>query len=859
MVTLILRHTGEGDGGRPLVQVTRLRDGKSTDAVPVPSPSGFPVQGRPNSELLQELRWYLEQFLSYPFPPETEHADRVLDALKGWGEAAFMALFGSGQARDFYKSAVQTGLDQLHLQVTRGDPRVLGWPWEALHDPQAGPLAPACAIERRIDGVHDPVELSGKLSRDCVHILHVTARPDVRYRSLSRPLVELIEKEKLPVRVTILRPPTFDHLRDHLRHNPDRYHIVQFDGHGAYRDATVGPVSPYALRGPAGRLAFEDENGQPDRKTAEQLGALLREHRIPVAVLTACQSGMVDGSATEPFASVAASLVRAGVRSVVAMAYSIQVSGARQFIPAFYQRLFETGNVAQAVRAGRQQMVAHPGRVCARGEYPLQDGLVPVVYQNDPPDFSFASESGDPRAKRVAKAPKAATAPITLPLPESALDKENPYGLVGRDDPILELERAIRRPPAGILIWGLGGVGKTTLARGFVEWLHDTGGLGRGCLWLDFRDIRTAEYVFNQLGTPIFESSFLAQGSDAKCDMLTDHFRDHLYLVVWDNFEVVQGVPGTTVEPRLSEEDRERLKTFLAALRGGRTKVLITSRSEEAWLGGPETVFKLRGGLGGLDGEERWEYCQVVLRDLGLTVDRADKDLVALMDFLRGHPLCMRVILPRLETQSAAQVLEGLRSNLEGPRSISDPSEEHLYSTLRFVERTLPPEVRPLLGPLALHEHYFDARLLADIAENGGISQPPGLVDRLCKGLCFAGLLRDRGEDFFEIHPALTGYLRAAQSQPSGKQERDGWCRAFAGVMARQAEAILQLARHELGPITAVHHAKLPDGLGSSQAPGHEGRGPAIGLGSGSNRERPEKLRPSDPLSRRYCQNIHKI
>jgi hypothetical protein len=59
----------------------RLRDMKGTERVSPPSPHGFPVEGRPNSDLLRELQWYLETFLDYPFPPETDHAEPVLKGL----------------------------------------------------------------------------------------------------------------------------------------------------------------------------------------------------------------------------------------------------------------------------------------------------------------------------------------------------------------------------------------------------------------------------------------------------------------------------------------------------------------------------------------------------------------------------------------------------------------------------------------------------------------------------------------------------------------------------------------------------------------------------------------------------------
>ena len=76
MNTLVVYHTGGAE--TPTFEVHRLADGKRADAVAVLSPVGFPVEDMPNSGLMRELRWYLEQFLDYPFPPATDRADRVL-------------------------------------------------------------------------------------------------------------------------------------------------------------------------------------------------------------------------------------------------------------------------------------------------------------------------------------------------------------------------------------------------------------------------------------------------------------------------------------------------------------------------------------------------------------------------------------------------------------------------------------------------------------------------------------------------------------------------------------------------------------------------------------------------------------
>ena len=155
-----------------------------------------------------------------------------------------------------------------------------------------------------------------------------------------------------------------------------------------------------------------------------------------------------------------------------------------------------TRDVAQAARAGRQQMFEQKDRVCAAGRKPLDDWLVPVVYQQEPFDFSFAK-----KAKKV----KADGGPE---LPGEARDTENPYGFIGRDGAVLALERAMHRPPAGLLIQGLGGVGKTTLARGFLQWLQATDGLGNGGFWFAFQDqdVRSAESVINELGDAVFGS-----------------------------------------------------------------------------------------------------------------------------------------------------------------------------------------------------------------------------------------------------------------------------------------------------------------------------------------------------------------
>ena len=110
MSILIIQHEGAGDPARfKVVRVRGANVNATPEAAEVAPPHGFPVEGRPDSDLMAELRWYLEQFLGYPFEPETDHAERVQKALRAWGGQAFSSLFGAGQGRDFYSDAVRYG------------------------------------------------------------------------------------------------------------------------------------------------------------------------------------------------------------------------------------------------------------------------------------------------------------------------------------------------------------------------------------------------------------------------------------------------------------------------------------------------------------------------------------------------------------------------------------------------------------------------------------------------------------------------------------------------------------------------------------------------------------------------------
>jgi len=70
-------------------RLVRLLNGESSPPVTIPSPYEIAVEGLPSSNLMRELRWYLEQFLDYPFPPETDHGRTRPRSRQNLGHASF--------------------------------------------------------------------------------------------------------------------------------------------------------------------------------------------------------------------------------------------------------------------------------------------------------------------------------------------------------------------------------------------------------------------------------------------------------------------------------------------------------------------------------------------------------------------------------------------------------------------------------------------------------------------------------------------------------------------------------------------------------------------------------------------------
>ena len=146
----------------------------------------------------------------------------------------------------------------------------------------------------------------------------------VAYRSVSRPLVELSERNRgylLPSTCSVRqRLRTFDaHLQRTQQPLP---RLFTSTGTAATASRAAGWTrTRCAVR--RGTSSFENDDGKADPVSAEKLDPdPCAGSASPLSCSARARAGSSTGYAEDTFASVATALVRAGVRGVVTMAYS---------------------------------------------------------------------------------------------------------------------------------------------------------------------------------------------------------------------------------------------------------------------------------------------------------------------------------------------------------------------------------------------------------------------------------------------------------------------------------------------------------------------------------------------------------
>ncbi|MGB7378313.1 MAG: tetratricopeptide repeat protein, partial [Rivularia sp. (in: cyanobacteria)] len=413
----------------------------------------------------------------------------------------------------------------------------------------------------------------------------------------------------------------------------------------------------------------------------------------------------------------------------------------------------------------RKAVLNQPQRPSPKGDKILRDWIVPVLYQQE----SYAPFIPEDDTDDILDLDDFLVETRYIASLHGFPD-EGAYGFIGRDYDILRLERAFRQNNI-VLMKGMGGVGKTELSCGFARWLEETQGRDSKMFFVSFEHGATLVNVISQVGREIFKDKldkFNSLPLDKQQAAVLKYLQKEPCLLIWDNFEPVNGFP-TGNQPLLTGEERNELKQFLKQLRNGKTWVLITSRREEAWLDCGYTLLN----LGGLRAGDVEELAAKILQTAGVDKTKLPQEYLDLLKLLGGHPLSLRVVLPHLKTQTPKQLIEALRQGLDTfTGEEKEGRDKSLTVSLDYSFSKLSEKARKHLPFLGLFCDRVNVNLLdafsKDPDDELGQAYQAVFGENLQKDdwlailneAAAASILQQLNKRIYQIHPALPWFLR---------------------------------------------------------------------------------------------------
>ncbi len=761
----------------------------------------------------QELRWYLEKYAVWPSTFFRDRARKVEENLVQWGRLLHDAAMPAAHTGNVLKAwnrindhagrrfsvhvdaTLEAGAPDADVKTAKeAATLLLGLPWELLHDGQGFLFqgAKPTRVRRRLPSTK---ALDVPVVATPIRILLVTARPEddscgyIDHRASALPLVEAMESLPGLVKLHVLSPPTFDALGAELKRAFDArepYHVVHFDGHGIY-DRHVG----------LGGLCFEDPQDKDnlDRRRhvtvhTDKLGPLLKDYRIPLVFLEACQTAQSEATSD----SVASELLQRGVASVVAMSHSVLVETARRFVEKFYAGLAHGHRVGDAMLDGQRGLKdgTFRGRIFGAGELRLEDWFVPVLYQ----------EKDDPQLFKTTPAKqKQADFQTALAARLGELPKEPETGFIGRSRELLALQRLLRHERYAV-VRGQGGEGKTALAAEFARWMVRSQQMRRAA----FVSVEThshAAAVLDAIGRQLVGKDYsVATFDNLEKSILPVEgaLREQPTLLVLDNMESVLLPPFVEKETpeALSQEAREELKAILALcerlLKAGETRLVFTSREA---LPAPFDGERHRRELHQLDREDAVKLVERALNaaggGAGAPSDAAREEIEQLVEAVHCHARTLALLAPALRergVEATRESLVGLMAEME--KRFPGSREKSVFASVELSLRRLSEANREkarVLGVFHGGVNIVILRLMMQWEEAD--------VATLAVELIQTGLATPNRYHHLTLNPALCPYLRGRMDAAEREALTARWVeamRAYARFLVQQQNQNTEVA-----------------------------------------------------------------
>lgn len=292
-------------------------------------------------------------------------------ALQSFGTELFHAIFSADDEQALRTSlkyaASHDAALRIVLQVDRAFADI---PWEYLFDPERGAflaLSHDTTLVRQ-----EPATLANPARRLAGHerlrILSMTATPHGTAQLDAAAEHQQIEHALAPhiaaghVTLDVVDGATFADLAEALR--LVKPHVFHFSGHGDWKcevdDAAV---------------LFEDAHGFPQPRTGIDIGAVLKQPELQLAIFNCCHSA--TPSKTDRLAGITPSLVAQGLPAAVGMQFAFDDKAARVF----------TGPLLRELAAGTPPDLAMTrARLAVFATVPSIDWATPVLTTRVPVD-----------------------------------------------------------------------------------------------------------------------------------------------------------------------------------------------------------------------------------------------------------------------------------------------------------------------------------------------------------------------------------------------------------------------------------------------------------------------------------------
>jgi len=345
------------------------------------------------------------------------------------------------------------------VEIEAADPELLGLPFEALRLPDGRLLAiqPPVLLRRRLPAPPSPAPapLAGPLK-----VLVAVGAPD---EGFSRSAVLDHERELQNILDAVEPAQRLDNVAVKILEVGHPQQIAAAIAVDAYH------VLHLSCHGTPGSLELEDELGGAILTTAEDLVAPLRAlgRPLPLVVLNSCHGGVEVGAT----ASLAQALIQAGIPSVVAMQTTVSDRYASELARCFYRELSRREPVlaGRALAAARRELEAERQRRLAQGAPGaeiLPEAATAALYGagEEQPLADFGLDKQPLRQPPVRQ--------LLGPVPQLAIGD-----LVGRRRELRTCLRRLRdaKAPGGVLLSGIGGVGKSSVAGRLMQRLAEEG------------------------------------------------------------------------------------------------------------------------------------------------------------------------------------------------------------------------------------------------------------------------------------------------------------------------------------------------------------------------------------------------